>query len=286
MKNQSETNILTAIMNIVKSRNVNLQEGYIRANRANSVGDALEKYVTDSFSGTLLEDNESKRIHKVSQVFSYLGNDTNPPDGMLRGGAAIETKKIESRTSQLQLNSSSPKSKLYANDSRLKQSAREAEDWTEKDFIYSIGFVKDKQLKELALINASVYCAEKVVYEDIFEKIKDGIDSIPNVNFSPTQELGRINRIDPLGITSLRIRGMWLLENPFTVFNYIYSPAREASFNLFALVSSDHFNDFKNSKEFIELTKQFDTLSIADVNVRNPNNPAQLLNCKKITFYF
>ena len=45
-------------------------------------------------------------------------------------------------------------------------------------------------------------------------------------------------------------------------------------------------NDFKNSKEFIELTKQFDTLSIADVNVRNPNNPAQLLNCKKITFYF
>ena len=95
MKNQSETNILTAIMNIVKSRNVNLQEGYIRANRANSVGDALEKYVTDSFSGTLLEDNESKRIHKVSQVFSYLGNDTNPPDGMLRGGAIGLKPKVE-----------------------------------------------------------------------------------------------------------------------------------------------------------------------------------------------
>lgn len=286
MGNEIRANILTAIINIVKSQNTNLQESYIRANRANSVGDALEKYIVDSFSGTILEADEESRNQKVSEVFSYLGNDTNPPDGMLKGGAAIETKKIESRTSQLQLNSSSPKSKLYSSDSRLKQAARDAENWTEKDFIYSIGFVKDKHLKELALIDASVYCADKNIYEDIFEKIKDGIDSIPNVSFSPTQELGRVNKIDPLGITSLRVRGMWLLDNPFTVFNYIYTPKSEADFNLFALVSDKHFNDFKNKEQLLELSNSFDSLSIVDVQVKSPNNPAQLLDCKKITFYF
>lgn len=281
-----EANILTAVINIIKSHNSNLQEIYMGSNQANSMGDALEKYIVDSFADTILEDDESARILKVNQVFSYLGNDSNPPDAMLKGGAAIETKKIENRNSQLQLNSSSPKSKLYVDDSRLKQAAREAEEWSEKDFIYSIGFVNNRQLRELALIDASVYCADKIVYQDIFEKIKYGISSIPNVNFSPTQELGRVNKIDPLGITSLRIRGMWLLDNPFTVFKYIYTPVEEADFNLFALVSSQHFDNFNNKDELLSLANNTCNLSIIDVKVKNPNNPAQLIDCKKINFHF
>lgn len=279
-----KANILTAVINIVKTRNVSLQEEYVRANRANSMGDALEKYVVDSFANTILEKDETKRNLKINQVFSYLGNDSNPPDAMLKGGAAIETKKIESRNSQLQLNSSNPKSKLYIDDSHLKQSAREAEDWNEKDFVYSIGFVKENQLKELALIDASIYCADTTVYQDIFEQIKEGISSIPNIDFSPTKELGRVNKIDPLGITSLRIRGMWLLENPFTVFKYVYQPVTTANFNLFALVSTEHFDSFNNKDELLSLVDEVATLNIADVEVKNPNNPAQLINCKKITF--
>lgn len=279
-----KANILTAVINIVKTRNVSLQEEYVRANRANSMGDALEKYVVDSFANTILEKDETKRNLKINQVFSYLGNNSNPPDAMLKGGAAIETKKIESRNSQLQLNSSNPKSKLYIDDSRLKQSARKAEDWNEKDFIYSIGFVKENQLKELALIDASVYCADTTVYQDIFEQIKEGISSIPNIDFSPTKELGRVNKIDPLGITSLRIRGMWLLENPFIVFKYVYQPVTTANFNLFALVSTEHFDSFNNKDELLSLVDEVATLNIADVEVKNPNNPAQLINCKKITF--
>jgi len=279
-----KANILTAVINIVKTRNVSLQEEYVKANRANSMGDALEKYVVDSFANTILEKDETKRNLKINQVFSYLGNDSNPPDAMLKGGAAIETKKIGSRNSQLQLNSSNPKSKLYIDDSRLKKSARKAEDWNEKDFIYSIGFVKENQLKELALIDASIYCADTTVYQDIFEQIKEGISSIPNIDFSPTKELGRVNKIDPLGITSLRIRGMWLLENPFTVFKYVYQPITTANFNLFALVSTEHFDGFNNKDELLSLVDEVATLNIADVKVKNPNNPAQLINCKKITF--
>ena len=279
-----KTNILTAVINIVKTRNVSLQEEYVKANRANSMGDALEKYVVDSFANTILEKDETKRNLKINQVFSYLGNDSNPPDAMLKGGAAIETKKIGSRNSQLQLNSSNPKSKLYIDDSRLKKSARKAEDWNEKDFIYSIGFVKENQLKELALIDASIYCADTTVYQDIFEQIKEGISSIPNIDFSPTKELGRVNKIDPLGITSLRIRGMWLLENPFTVFKYVYQPITTANFNLFALVSTEQFDGFNNKDALLSLVDEVATLNIADVKVKNPNNPAKLINCKKITF--
>ena len=78
-----EANILTAVINIIKSHNSNLQEIYMGSNRANSMGDALEKYIVDSFADTILEDDESARILKVNQVFSYLGNDSNPPDAML-----------------------------------------------------------------------------------------------------------------------------------------------------------------------------------------------------------
>lgn len=281
-----KANILTAVMNIVKSRSFDLQEIYRDSNRANSMGDALEKYIVDSFSDTILEDDENVRMLKVNQVFSYLGNDSNPPDAMLKGGAAIETKKIESRNSQLQLNSSSPKSKLYVEDYRLKQAAREAERWSEKDFIYAIGFVKNKQLKELALIDASVYCADQTVYQDLFEKIKTGLSSIPNVHFSPSKELGRVNKIDPLGITSLRIRGMWLLDNPFTVFKYLYTPVETAAFNCFALVSSQHFEHFNNKDELLSLADTIPNLSILDVKVKDPNNPARLIDCKKIQVYF
>ena len=30
--------------------------------------------------------------------------------------------------------------------------------------------------------------------------------------FAETKELGRVNQVDPLGITNLRIRGMWQIE--------------------------------------------------------------------------
>ena len=68
MENEIRANILTAIINIVRSQNTNLQESYIRANRANSLGDALEKYIVDSFAGTISESDEASRVQKVSKA--------------------------------------------------------------------------------------------------------------------------------------------------------------------------------------------------------------------------
>lgn len=279
-------NLLTAIINIVNSKQYHLKQTYIKANRANSMGEALEKYIVDSFANTILENDETRRNLAVNNVFSYIGNNTNPPDAMLKGGAAIEIKKIETRSAHLQLNSSSPKAKLHVDDPKLKKSAREAEKWTEKNFIYAIGLVEKEDLKELALIDASIYCADKAVYNDIFDKLKTGIANIENLEFSPSQELGRLNRVDPLGITDYRLRGMWLLSNPFKVFNYVYTPKQEANFNLLCLLSSEKFKKFPEHVKLRNLAKSNPNLVIANVQVKDPNNPARLIDCTQITFHF
>lgn len=37
-----------------------------------------------------------------------------------------------------------------------------------------------------------------------------------------SKELGHINKVDPLGVTYMRVRGMWGIDNPWKVFSYIY----------------------------------------------------------------
>src|SRR5699024_11579610 len=61
----------------------------------------------------------------------------------------------------------------------------------------------------LWFVYGDCYCADKSYYERIADTIKDGVSSIPDVDFGETKELGRVNKVDPLGITYLRIRGMW-----------------------------------------------------------------------------
>lgn len=276
------SDILRAVVNISNRHDFNVGEPIENSNRANAMGDVLEKYIADAFAGTF-EMNEAERIQRQSEVFSYIGNNSNPPDLMIRGGAAIEVKKIENRNSQLQLNSSFPKNKIYANDSRIGQNAVSAENWSEKDFVYAVGFVKNRKIKEIFLVDASIYCANKEIYQSMFDLIKNGVASIPGIVFSQTKELGRVNQIDPLGITNLRARGMWLLENPFSVFSYIYEPNSLKEFNLVAIIMEEKFENSDYKDEIYRLMAERRVL-VSDELVRNPNNPAQLIRCKKITY--
>lgn len=76
-------NILDAIMNIVKDPVINVKEYSDSRNRANSMGAALEEYIKDMFAGTITTDNK-ERMKRFSEVFSYFGNQNNPPDFMIR----------------------------------------------------------------------------------------------------------------------------------------------------------------------------------------------------------
>lgn len=277
-------NIIDAIINLVTNPKFELKDYSESHNRANNMGEALEEYVKDIFAGTVNEKDENARNQKLSEVFSYLGNQNNPPDSMLRGGDAIEVKKIESNDSSLALNSSYPKAKLYCDSPMIKKACRICEKWDVKDMIYAVGVVDANNLKSLALVYGNDYCAEKSVYEQIKSVIKNGVESISGVEFSETKELGRVNRVDPLGITYLRVRGMWGIENPFSVFNYIYKRDYSKDFNFMALINDEKYYSFNNYNKIEELCEYIPSLHIENVKIKNPNNPAQLKSAKLITF--
>lgn len=86
-------NIINAIFNIVTDFSRELTRDLHGLNRANQMGGALEEWVKDIFANTIHIDDEQERLIRLSWVFSYLGNQNNPPDIILRNGDAIEVKK-------------------------------------------------------------------------------------------------------------------------------------------------------------------------------------------------
>lgn len=85
-------NIINAILYLIENPVIELVAEYKNRNRANQAGDALEEYIKDLFAGSL-NCSEQERIKRHNEVFSYLGNNSNPPDMMLKNGDAIEVKK-------------------------------------------------------------------------------------------------------------------------------------------------------------------------------------------------
>lgn len=281
-------NIIDAIINLTNNPVKQLVSSYKGNNRANNEGDALEEYIKNLFANTF-DVSESERIERQKKVFSYLGNNNNPPDAMLRNGDAIEIKKIEKNTASLALNSSYPKHKLNASSYMISAECRSAEDWIEKDIIYAVGVVnkKDHQtLKSLCMVYGMDYCASKNHYEIIKVKIESGVKEIPipGIEFADSKELGRINRIDPFGITNLRIRPMWEIKNPWSVFNYVYERDKKKDFNFMCIINDEKWSTFYNTQKLLSLSETDEALTISDVQIRNPDNPEQLVDAKLITY--
>lgn len=274
------SNIIQAIINIANEPIIQLKDSYTSRNTINNIGQALEAYIQDAFANTISESNYQKRDERISEVFSYLGNQNNPPDIILKDGDAIEVKKIQSKGAAIALNSSYPKSKLHSDDSKITDACRNCEDWTTKDIIYAIGVTSDKTLKHLWLVYGDCYAASRDIYTRIGRTIKEGVKEIEDIEFSETKELGRVNRVDPLGITNLRIRGMWHIDNPLKVYKDYYEANERNAFTLTCIMQEDKFNSF-NSNDIKSLSKHND-ITIKDIKIKDPDNPAKLINAKLI----
>jgi NgoPII restriction endonuclease len=280
------TNIIRAIQTVVNHKIVDVGSFYRSRIRINSIGDALELFIKDIFAGTIHEIDEGRKNLAYERTFSYFGNQNNPPDLMLIHGDAVEVKKIESESSQIALNSSYPSAKLFSNSPMITAACRSCEDWHEKDIIYAIGSInKNNKITLLWLVYGDCYAASREVYERIRTIIASGIVSIPEVEFSQTKELGRVNKVDPLGITNLRIRGMWQIEHPSKAYKYLdieYQP--EKTFRLFALMSQSKYGSFsREDRAQLESAVNSD-LKIRDVKIRMPDNPAKLIAAKLISY--
>lgn len=191
------TNLLKALKNIVKNPNNDLVVQYRSLNRMNSMGEALEFYIKDIFCDTLSESDLSKKEMSYSKYFSYLGNQNNPPDIIIKSGDAIEVKKhLGSRTTGiLALNSSYPKDFLYSDSPMITTACKKCEEWSKKDIVYVVGSIVENKIKSLWFVYGNCYAASREVYEKIKNTITQGVNALPDIEFGETNELGRVNKV-------------------------------------------------------------------------------------------
>lgn len=286
------TNILQAIATIINNPVPDLLSYYQSQanNKINAMGDALEYFVKDAFANTIDEPDFKNKLEKYEEVFSWTrDNQNNPPALIIRNGDAIEVNKIKSSSGQIQLNSSYPQSKLFSDNPKIVSACRDCETWTEKDIVYAMGVTSDdntkEKLKTLWLIYGDCYAASKEYYERISNQIATGINAIPDVEFSETQELGKVNKVDKLEITSLRIRGMWLIKNPSKIFEYINTGYNtQNKFQMIAIMKESKYLSFPlDSRTMIE------SISVPGFNINTqpikcPDNPVNLIPAKIITY--
>ena len=274
------SNIIKAFINITNSPIVELVDYYSGKNRVNNAGKALEIYIQDAFAGTINEADELKRLEKLEQIYSYQGNQNNPPDLMLKNSNAIEVKKLQSKNSAIALNSSYPKAKLYANSPMITKACQECEKWETKDIIYTIGYTTDNSLKSLWMVYGDCFCADKETYERIKNTISSGINSISDVEFTATKELGKVKKVDPLGITDLRIRGMWHIANPHKVFDYIYNYDESKRFQMVCLMRKEKYEGLPLADREVLESLGVDGVEVLDVWIKSPDNPIRLVEAK------
>lgn len=280
-------NILSAISNIISFGTYDLRtyaSSYLI--RINAVGEQLEYYIKDAVAGSLsLPQNEKAAAYE--RVFSYLGNQNHPPDMIIKGSDAFEIKKTESKESSLQLNSSPPKDRLLASDIRITNACRGCEEkrWNEKDLFYVIGHAKKGKIKYLFFIQGTCYSAGHDIYDKIHAPIKREVDSVLDslsLEKGKTVEIGKVKKVDPLGITELRIRGMWTIQNPLKVYTHFCKIEDNEKFHLFAMMKKDKYESF--SDEDIKKLEKNPRVKIADIKIKDPNNPAKLIETKLISF--
>ena len=118
------------------------------------------------------------------------------------------------------------------------------------------------------------------------DKISKGVNELQDVEFSETNELGRVNRVDPLGITYLRIRGMWGIENPIKVFNYVVPTEQTSEFFVNAILLKEKYLSFpeRDRKNLESLVS--DNFLIKDIKIKSPNNPAILMDAVLLSYKY
>lgn len=280
-------NILDALVTLKNTSSFLIADSD-RGNRIQRIGAGLEGYVRDLFAGTLYQAMPAEeRLSKYEAAFSYFGTANQPPDAILRDGDAIEVKKVDGLNASIQLNSSPPKSTLLASDSRINKTCKslaEAEGWLEKDLFYVVGSLSENKLARLWFIYGDCYAASHETYENIYQRAKTAVaNGFEEVELSDTNEIAGIPNVDPLKITHLRVRGMWIIKNPSVVFEE-YITAKSTGFKAYCIMRADKYDSFPESSRKAFEAALDGKMDISDIKIPNPDNPAEILNAKLIRY--
>lgn len=265
------TNILKAIRNLISGHDVHVGEVRESNNRANSLGEAFEVYIKNVFAGAFGLAGTAYQ-EKISAAFSYQGSASKPPDLMIRGGDAIEIKKLQTKDSQIQLNSSFPKNKLHAEDSRVAAEAKNAEPWTEKDILYVVGNVdaKAKTVKSMWWVYGDCLIDEELdsVAERIFSK-----DSLVE-EFKKNGEV-RVENLGIGGCLSFQFKAQWAFKGFADSLSRDYVPF------LNVLMREEKYNSFP-AQDRAEIEKLKDEGKIQIRSIVFPCSSGCMIACKQI----
>tara|TARA_Y100000588_G_C14162692_1_gene885520 strand:- start:257 stop:1120 length:864 start_codon:yes stop_codon:yes gene_type:complete len=282
-----KTNLLKALYNLVQNPVKDVVKYYSYSNnRINQVGDALEVYVKDAFCSTFDIADLGSKTELYTKYFSYLGSQNHPPDFMINGGDAVEVKKTGDNATELALNSSYPKDKLHASSPMITQACRDAETWSVKDHLYCVGNTDSTDnLKSLWFVYGDCFVSKKESYERMKESISEGINQLDGIVFSDTKELGRVNAVDPLGLTYLRVRGVWGIKHPSWVFKNHFDDMKTNNFEMNAILKETKYLSFPNEDRILLENLQNDHFSIKKIKIKNPNNPESLDSARLINYW-
>ena len=279
------TNVLTAIINIKNLSNYKINEdGNTVNNRINQEGVALETFVKDAFSNSFYETDKELKEEEHLKYFSYAKSGNKPPDAMIKNGDAIEVKKRET-FGDIQLNSSYPKNKLFVDDTRISKECKKCEEWVEKDLLYVIGVIpkKKKILTCISFIYGDCFAADKEVYINAKNLASNKLNELTEASLE-TNEIARFNNVDPLGVTRLRVRPMWVLDNPIKkIFSDIFKyEDGKTQFTMMCLMRKEKFESFP--KEDKQAIKNDNDISFNEVQISDPNNSDNSIDCVYIRF--
>ena len=280
------TNILKALLNIQAYGDNDLTKITSITDpsqpRVNKEGTPLDAFIKDSFCNTFKISDPNKKMGIFLKEFSHLGSQNYPPDLIIKAGDAVEVKKVKNLGgTSIALNSSYPKSKLKANGPMITEEVKNCESWAEKDIIYCVGNVFSDKVKIISFIYGDCYAAKSEVYEKVIASMTKGISSL-GLSLSKTKELARMNRIDPLRITDLRVRGMFQIKSPLNHYSRFIKPNLSDNLSAFCIMKKEKFESF-SSEEQKEIKKK---MKVSNIQISNPDNPKNQIDAVLITFSF
>ena len=258
-------NILDLLFKISELSTVSTQNVTTGSNRINIVGTGLEVFIKETMSGSIKVDTKNKSEEELEliekekekidkEVFSFTGQKNGMPDLMIKGGPALEIKKVQQRSrgwDDIQLNSSHPKAKIYQNDSRVCKACKDCEPipWLVRDLIYIVGKTgKNKgetnNLKSLWCVYGSLFVADREKYLEYEDLISEALENIEGLESNETNEFAVYEKVDPLGISKVRARPMWSIYSPQRIFESYYLEEDDLVFQMIMLIPADIYLSF------------------------------------------
>ena len=130
--------------------------------------------------------------------------------------------------------------------------------------LYSFGYIPKggKHLKSIWFVYGRILCDLQEVYEEIINNIKGSLDDDYDGN-----ELGGASGVDSLKITTLRVRGMWVIKHPQKVFSKLVKDWGKNDFEVKALIPKSIFDNLpQKAKIYINQLENFIEAKISSIS--------------------